>query len=410
MNMIRSLLPITFLLLNAIVAQDRVPVFVSATEGYATYRIPAIIKAPNNELLAFCEGRVKGSADFGDIDIVMKRSADGGRTWMPMNKVVDMGSLQAGNPAPVVDLSDPAYPGGRIFLFYNTGNNHEGEVRKGNGLREVWFINSTDNGNTWSTPQNISLQVHRPNQPIQNSAYHFSEDWRSYANTPGHALQLTSGKYKGRIFVAANHSEGNPKKDFTDYFMHGFYSDDHGTSFHLSQTLDLPGSNEATAAEISNGGLMVNARNQKGDIKRRIVARSNDGGQNWKQFSFDEYLPDPVCVGSILNIGERNGKNVLAFSNAADTLRRNNLTLRISYDEGVSWVKNILIEAGKQDGKIDATAYSDLVKLNKKSIGVLYERDDYKEIVFKTINWGKSNSKRLPAWTGGVAGWSAAKD
>ena len=82
--------------------------------------------APNNELLAFCEGRVKGSADFGDIDIVMKKSNDGGKTWMPIKKIVDIDSLQAGNPAPVVDLTDPVYPGGRIFLFYNTGNNHEG--------------------------------------------------------------------------------------------------------------------------------------------------------------------------------------------------------------------------------------------------------------------------------------------
>ena len=381
-----------FLFLNIFVfSQEAFPVFISGNDGYNTYRIPAIIMAPNNELLAFCEGRVKGSADFGDIDIVMKRSNDGGKTWTPMQKIVDMDSLQAGNPAPVVDLTDPAYPGGRIFLFYNTGNNHEGEVRKGNGLREVWYITSTDNGNTWSTPQNITLQVHRPNQPMQNSFYHFAEDWRSYANTPGHALQLTAGNFKGRIFVAANHSEGNPKKDFTDYFMHGFYTDDHGTSFHLSKTLNLPGSNEATAAEISNGGVIVNARNQKGDIKRRIVAHSNDGGEHWNRFSFDEHLPDPVCEGSILNIGKRKGKFVLAFSNAADTVQRNNLTLRISYDEGASWVNNILIEAGKKDGKNDATAYSDLVKINKKHIGVLYERDGYKEIVFKSVYWGKKN-------------------
>jgi sialidase-1 len=346
--------------------------------------------APNNELLAFCEGRVKGSADFGDIDIVMKRSNDGGKTWMPIKKIIDMDNLQAGNPAPVVDLSDPEYPGGRIFLFYNTGNNHEGEVRKGNGLREVWYITSTDNGNTWSTPQNITLQVHRPNQPLRNPLYHFAEDWRSYANTPGHALQLTARNFKGRIFIAANHSEGNPKKDYSDYFMHGFYTDDHGASFHLSQTLKLPGSNEATAAEISNDGLMVNARNQKGDIRKRIVARSENGGQTWKEFYFDQQLPDPVCEGSILNIGKRKGRYVLAFSNAADTIQRNSLTLRISYDEGISWVKNILIEAGKNDGKIDVTAYSDLVRLDKKKVGVLYERDDYKEIVFRFINWGKA--------------------
>ena len=341
----------------------------------------------NNELLAFCEGRVKGSGDFGNIDIVMKRSRDGGKTWLPLQQIVDMDSLQAGNPAPVVDLSDPAYPGGRIFLFYNTGNNHESEVRKGNGLREAWYITSTDHGKSWSAPENISQQVHRPNQPKYNKAYIFPSDWRSYANTPGHALQIDEGKYRGRIYVAANHSEGDPKKDFTDYFVHGYYSDDHGASFHLSPTLELPGGNEATAAVLSNNGLMVNARNQRGNIKARIVIRSDDGGESWKSFSFDTQLPDPVCEGSLLNIGQRKGKEMLAFCNAADTISRNNLTLRISFDEGLTWNKNILVEASTEKENMDATAYSDLVKLGKKTIGVLYERAGYSQIVFKPIRW-----------------------
>ena len=145
-----------------------------------------------------------------------------------MKTVVDYDSLQAGNPAPVVDLTDPAYPGGRIFLFYNTGDNHEGEVRKGNGLREVWYVTSTDQGETWSAPVNITTQVHRPRQTQANPAYNFPEDWRSYANTPGHAIQFASGRYKGRIFVAANHSAGDPQPEFKDYAAHGYYTDDHG--------------------------------------------------------------------------------------------------------------------------------------------------------------------------------------
>lgn len=388
MHFLKSIgFPLIFLLINVAVAQERIPVFISGTDGYATYRIPAIIMTPNQELLAFCEGRLKGSADFGNIDIVMKRSKDGGRTWLPMNKIVDKDSLQAGNPAPVIDLTDPEFPNGRIFLFYNTGNNHEYEVRRGNGLREVWYITSTDNGNSWSKPTNITAQVHRPNKPKYNKDYIFSSDWRSYANTPGHALQIQEGKYKGRIYVAANHSEGDPKKDFMDYFMHGYYSDDHGKTFHLSETLNLPGGNEATAAALSDGGLMVNARNQRGDIRRRIVVRSEDGGESWANFSFDDHLPDPVCEGSLLNVGKRNGKQVLAFSNAADTVRRNNLTLRISFDEGLSWDKEILVEATSADRSSDAIAYSDLVRLSKKSIGILYERDNYKQIVFKNIRW-----------------------
>lgn len=369
-------------------AQDKVPVFISGNEGHKIYRIPAIVKMPNNSLLAFCEGRVKGGGDFGDINIVLKRSTDNGKTWTALQTIVDADSLQAGNPAPVVDVTDPLYPEGRVFLFYNTGNNHEGEVRKGKGLREVWYITSIDGGITWGAPVNITTQTHRPNQPAANAAYTFKEDWRSYANTPGHALQISKGLYKGRLYVAANHSEGQPKSKYEDYFAHGFYSDDHGKTFQLSDNLSFAGSNEATAAEISNNGLLLNARNQKGHVKARIVAKSADGGKSWSSIAFDNNLPDPVCQGSILNIGKKNGKEMLAFCNAADTLKRNHLTLRISFDEGLTWKKNILIE-GSDDKKNDVTAYSDIVMLNKKEIGVLYERNSYAQIVFTLVNWKK---------------------
>lgn len=377
-----------FLCFISVSAQQKIPVFISGTEGHKSYRIPAIIQLPNKDILAFCEGRVNGSGDFGDINIVMKKSSDLGKSWSVLNTIVDADSLQAGNPAPVVDLTDPAFPQGRIFLFYNTGNNHEGEVRKGKGLREVWYKTSTDGGNTWSNAMNITTQVHRPKQPQVNAAYNFSEDWRSYANTPGHATQFTSGSYKGRIYVAANHSAGSPKARFEDYMAHGFYTDDHGKTFQLSQDLSLPGSNEATAAPLSGNKLMMNARNQKGDVKARIVALSEDGGQTWSSISIDKNLPDPVCEGSLLELGMKKGKQMLAFCNAADTERRNNLTLRISMDEGITWKENILIDKSP-DNKKDYTAYSDIVKMNKKNIGVLYERNGYAEIVFTCINWKK---------------------
>lgn len=367
-------------------AATKTVVFAAGTEGYKSYRIPAIVKLPGKDLLTFCEGRVSGAGDFGDINIVMKRSSDQGKTWSSLHTIVDAAQLQAGNPAPVVDVSDPEYPNGRIFLFYNTGNNHEGEVRRGNGLREVWYVTSIDGGFTWSDAVNITAQVHRPMQPTVNAAYNFSEDWRSYANTPGHALQIQAGKYRGRLYIAANHSTGNPKLQSEDYFAHGFYTDDHGKTFHLSETINLPGSNESTAAEISNGGLLLNARNQKGDVRTRIVARSIDGGQTWKSIAFDKNLPDPVCEGSILNIGIKKGKELLAFCNAADTLQRNNLTLRISFDAGITWKNNILVDR-TDDKQNDFTAYSDLVLINKENIGVMYERDNYKTIVFRVIQF-----------------------
>jgi len=388
--MIRNLFTVTIVLLTFLLSaqQSSVPVFTSGTEGHKSYRIPAIIRMNNGELLAFAEGRVHGSSDFGDINIVLRRSSDNGKTWSAMTTVVNYDSLQAGNSAPVLDLTDPHFPEGRIFLFYNTGNNHEGEIRKGNGIREVWYKTSVDGGLTWSDATNITTQVHRPNQPAFNPAYKYSEDWRSYANTPGHATQIASGKYKGRILVAANHSTGNPAKHYEDYFAHAYYTDDHGKTFQLSQTVQLPGSNEATAAEISNDGLMLNARNQKGDIKARIIAVSKNGGETWDSICFDKNLPDPVCEGSILTIGKRNGKNILAFCNAADTAYRDNLTLRVSFDDGLCWPVKITVDNSPTENKgNDYTAYSDIVKVSENEIGVLYERNNYAEIVFTIVKW-----------------------
>jgi len=387
-KMITLRILITWLLFNSTVAnaQETFPVFISGTEGYKSFRIPAIIKLPDNSLLAFCEGRLKGAADFGDINIVMKRSMDQGVTWSSLQKIVDADTLQAGNAAPVVDLTDPQYPNGRVFLFYNTGNNHESELRKGNGLREVWYICSADGGTSWTAPVNITTQVHRPRQPLVNTSYNFTEDWRTYANTPGHALQFGWGRYKGRIYIAANHSQGAPKKAFEDYAAHGYYTDDHGKTFHLSESVNFPGSNEATAAQIDRHGLLLNCRNQQGRIRARIVAKSNDGGQTWSYISADPQLPDPICEGSLLNIGTINGKHILAFCNAADTAQRNNLTLRISYNGGRSWARNIPIDKTTEK-KTDFTAYSDIVFLNKNQIGVLYERDGYREIVFRVVDW-----------------------
>lgn len=360
----------TFLLVVFAFSQSKfIPVFASGQDGYKSFRIPAIIKLPDGDLLAFAEGRVNGAADFGNVQIVMKRSKDNGKTWSDIQVVATNDSLQAGNAAPVVDLTDPAYPKGRIFLFYNTGNEPEGEIRKGIGTREVWYKTSSDNGKTWSEPVDITSQVKKSH-------------WRSYANTPGHAMQFMWGKYKGRIYVAANHSEGNPLPDFEDYYAHGFYTDDHGKTFHLSEDVSFPGGNENMATELCGNKMMLNLRNQKGEPRCRIIAISSDGGVQWDTTFYDHQLPDPVCQGSILTIGCRKEKAILAFCNNDDTAHRRDLTVRISFNSGKTWSKKYLV-----DKKGESTAYSDIVKISKHQIGVLYERKDYSQIVFRVIKW-----------------------
>lgn len=358
-----------FLLAGLVRTQDNV-VFESGKDGAATYRIPAIVKLKSGKLLAFAEARRKGGSDFGDIDIVSRTSTDGGKTWSAIQAVAENGTMQAGNSAPVVDMLDPRFPKGRLFLFYNTGDRNEQEVRRGRGTREVWYKTSSDEGRTWSEPVNITPQVKRA-------------EWRSYANTPGHAIQLIEGKYRGRLLVPMNYSKGEPSTTFEDYMASAFYTDDHGRTFGLSGDVGIAGSNESTAVETGSDRVLINARNQKGDQKYRIAARSDDGGATWKDAGFDTALPDPVCEGSLLRI---KGKT-LAFANNADPVHRNGLTVRISFDAGRTWAKEHLIDRIDDPKGRDFTAYSDIVMIDAKRIGVLYEKDDYKKIVLKMIDW-----------------------
>jgi len=350
-------------------------VFENGQDGYKCYRIPAIVKAPNGDLLAFAEARRNDCGDFGDVDMVLKRSTNNGKSWDKSQLVMDFGNNQAGNPAPVFDLTDPAFPKGRLFLFYNTGTAHEADVREGKAIREVWYKTSTDHGKNWSEATNITLQTNRPNAPAANPAYNFKEDWRAYANTPGHALQIQNGQYKGRIFVAANHSAGPPQEESRDYVAHAFYSDDHGQTFKISPDLDYAGGNEAIAAETSAGSLLLNFRNQSGDAMYRLQGFTSNAGESWDEVRVMKDLPDPVCQGSIINFTTKKGQHILLFSNANSQTERENLTVRRSTDDGQTWSAGQVVYAGP-------AAYSDLVIQKNGDIGVLYEKDEYERIVY----------------------------
>jgi sialidase-1 len=354
-------------------------VFKNGQEGYNCYRIPAIIKAPNGDLLAYAEARKGDCNDFGDIDLVMKRSSDKGKSWSPLKLVVDNKELKAGNPAPVVDGLDPRFPGGRIFLLYNTATTSEGEARKGNGVREIWYITSVDNGNTWSDPVNITTSVHKPLAPTYNAAYNFTEDWRTNALTPGHALQLTRGKNKGRIFVAANHAAGAKLQEHNveTNKAHCFYSDDHGKTWQLGATVELPGGNESTAAELEDGSVLQNIRYKHPTDKYRVLAISKSGGKTWDTAYVSKELPDPVCQGSMISFRYK-GKNTVFFSNPSSQTKRENLTIHVSKDNGKSWPVSYVVDAGN-------AAYSDIVNSDSKNIGILYEKGSNGGIVYKTL-------------------------
>jgi sialidase-1 len=342
--------------------------FQSGTNGYNTFRIPAIVRANNGDLLAFAEGRVNSDSDFGNIDIVMKRSTDDGLTWGPLKVVADNGTLVAQNPSPVVDSQ------GKVLLVYNTADRKTSElVSTGEGVREVWVTTSENNGLTWSNPKNITTSVHKPFAPEINPNYNFSEDWRTSSVGPGHAIELDNG----RLLFGANYrlADGVPR-------AYSFYSDDGGVTWQLGGTVPGVASENQLVqlVELRNGDVLMNARPNTDDSKFRRVAYSTDNGESWTPFQVDTELPDPVVFGSIIRFTKSPPR--LLFSNPASQTRRENLTVRLSYDEGDNWTDGKTVDPGP-------SGYSDLVIQKDNDIGLLYEDINNQFTTVQALNYAQ---------------------
>ena len=368
---LRSFFSLSILLgwVNLACAQGKT-LFKSGDLGYTCFRIPALVSLSPEVLIAFAEGRKDSCADFGDVDILMRRSQDGGHTWTDLQRVADFGALQVGNPTPVVDRLDPNYPEGRLFLFYNTGTASEQQTREGNGRRQGYFITSTDAGKHWSAPTLISDVTHYDRfHPTKNL------DDRTLAYAPGHALQLTYGPNKGRLIVPANASRGPVQEEFREYRAFVLYSDDHGKQWKRSESLKTPSSNEVMAAQLPSGELVMTVRIQNSTERRKFIARSTSDGAFWESEMRADDLITPVCQSSLLYVPDHD--KLYHLGPNAESARKH-LTLWSSQDAGNSWQVVQQLNEG-------FAAYSDLAYFQSKELAVLYERFDYTEIYFNLI-------------------------
>ena len=337
-----------------------VEVFISGEDGYHTYRIPAIIKAEDGSLLAFAEGRRGGQGDSGDIDLVMKRSTDGGVTWSEQRCLWDDGPNTCGNPCPVVDRST-----GRIHLLMtrNLGSDHERMIidQTSAESRSVWVMTSDDHGTTWATPREITTSTKQPN-------------WTWYATGPGNGIQLQRGEHAGRLVVPCDHIEAGTKK----YFSHVILSDDGGTTWRLGGRTPTDQVNECAVAELSDGRLLLNMRNYDRSQRTRAQSRSRDGGLSWSEVVHEDTLPEPICQASMIAL---DGGRRLVFSNPASSSSRTTMTVRTSDDGGATWSEGVLLHAGP-------SAYSCLTELVDGGVGCLYERGTahpYESIRFERV-------------------------
>ncbi|RXJ49954.1 sialidase family protein [Gelidibacter gilvus] len=347
-------------------ATDGAPVFqdlfnTSMTEGVECYRIPAIITAPNGDVIAAIDERVPGCGDLKwsrDINIIIRRSADNGKTWSNIETVVDFPDGQsASDPSLIVD-----HVTNEIFLFYNFMN-----LDTEKDIYYLHVVKSADNGKTWSKPEDITSQIAKPE---------WHKDFKFI--TSGRGIQTRSGKL---LHTMVNLNSG----------LHLFGSDDHGKTWYFIDTPIQP-ADESKVIQLADGSLMINARvNGKG---MRYVHTSTDEGKTWTTKEAPELI-DPGCNASIIRYTDtKDGydKNRLLFSNAKSEKGRVNMTVRVSYDEGKTWTEGKTIYEG-------SSAYSDMTILANGDIGLFFEQDEYTKNPFVSfsLDWltdGKDSYKK----------------
>ncbi|MBA2810143.1 exo-alpha-sialidase [Streptomyces sp. KM273126] len=352
----------------------------SQDPGYACFRIPAIVRTTKGTLLAFAEGRVLNCGDAADIDIVVKRSTDGGRTWGPLQVVNEGAGDTHGNPAPIVDRET-----GRIVLAetYNTGRTDSASCQVPCD-RTPHLQHSDDDGLTWSKPRDLSPEILPPH-------------WNSwYATGPVHGIQLSRGKHAGRLVFGVNAETWGGTRVTANHAAL-IVSDDGGENWRIGATDSYPIADdgtfrqkpsELTITERQDGSIFVSGREQDGtDLGHRTQTVSRDGGD-----SFDSpfrTLPDfytPQVQGSSLRLGNR-----LLIACPGDPDRRRTMMVRSSYDGGRTWDS---VDRGTVV-TTDWSGYSDMVQIGKDTVGLMYEggavdaRDEIRFARF-TENWLQS--------------------
>lgn len=320
-------------------------------QGVTCYRIPAMVTAVNGDIICAIDERVPSCADLNgsrDINIVMRRSKNNGRTFTPIKTIVDLPDGEsASDPSMIVDKQT-----GDIFLFYNYMNHNDNKK-----TYRFFVIQSSDNGVSWGKATDITSQI---------SKAEWEDDFKFI--TSGRGIQTQSGTM---LHCLVNLQNGG----------HVFGSKNHGKTWFLIDTKITP-FNESKILELSNGNWLINSRVQGQGY--RTVHVSYDKGKSWKSH-IDSSLVDPACNASIIRYISKKHKvadKILIFANNNNKTKRKNMSIRISRDDGKTWSKGKTLYSG-------SSAYATLTVLQNGDIALLFEADDYKKNVFVSfpLSW-----------------------
>ena len=333
------------------------------TGGYAHYRVPAIAVSPAGTVMVVVEARASDSGDWGLQDILLRRSFDGGKTWDEPRKIVHLKDSQEQNEAALAQgLAEPGV---------TTYNNIVPIVDRSEGVvhflfcsayARAYYMRTADDGETFTEPVEITDTFER---------FRDEYDWKVIATGPGHGIKHSSG----RLIVPVWLSDGTGGHAHRPSIVSTIYSDDGGATWERGDVVvrhpELKNPSETLAAELSDGTVMLNIRNESPE-HRRTVTVGPDGATGWSEIRFDEALVEPICMGSLLMVG-----NALLFANPDSTeprdpenptgsWRRQNLSIRISEDDGATWPYKRVIEPG-------VSGYSDLAADADGNVYCVYE-------------------------------------
>lgn len=324
-------------------------------DGVKCYRIPGIDTTPKGSLIAVYDVRRRSSRDLpGDIDVGMSRSTDGGRTWEPMQVIMDMGRDPKwkydgiGDPCVAVDRRTGTIWVAAIWSHGNRGWHGSGPGIKPEETGQVMLVRSDDDGKTWSDPINITAQIKDPK-------------WRLALLSPGRGMTMTDG-------TLVLPSQFKDEKNMPHATI--MWSRDRGKTWTFG-TGAKPNTTEARVVELGDGRLMLNMRDNRGGA--RSVYTTKDMGKTWQEHPTSrKALIEPVCNAGLIRIKAKDnvtGKDLLIFCNPNRKRGRSHMTLKVSLDEGMTWPKRhwLLIDEGKSAG------YSSLTRIDRDTIGVLYE-------------------------------------
>ena len=334
-----------------------VAVRLAGDDGVAAYRIPGLVTTKSGTLVAVYDIRHDSSRDLqGDIEIGVSRSTDHGQTWEPMIVALSMGGYgglsraENGVGDPCILLDEVT---GDLMIFATWVHGKGGKTAwwsAGSGFEpaetpQLLMVRSSDEGLTWSAPVNLTRMVKQP-------------EWLFTFQAPGRGITMADGT----LVVPFQHQK--PDRTPAAGLM---YSRDRGVTWTVSADAKT-NTTESQVAEIEPGILLLSIRDNRGTGRALYVTRNM--GRTWEIHPADGQLPDPVCMASLLHVpADRNGlgRDILLFANPADEKERRNLTLRISFDGGVTWPGSVLLDEGPNWG------YSCLTMVDADTVGILYE-------------------------------------